>query len=101
MDHQKGFSSQHSLITIFESWKKNLDKEEKSGAFFVDLSQEFDCLQQDLLLAKLNAYGFDYKSLKLILSFLSNRKYRTKIDSSFTEWAYLLIGVPEESVLGP
>ena len=68
----------------------------------MDLSKAaFDCLQYDLLLAKLNAYGFDYKSLKLILSFLSNRKYRTKINSSFSEWKHFFIGVPQESVLGP
>ena len=59
------------------------------------------CLQHDLLLAKLNAYGFDYKSLKLISSFLSNRKYRTKINSSFSEWKHLLIGTPQVSVFGP
>ena len=68
---------------------------------FVDLSKAFDCLQLDLLLAKLNAYGFDQKSLKLILSFLSNRKYRTKLNSSFSEWKHLLIDVPQGSVLGP
>ena len=68
---------------------------------FVDLSKAFDCLQLDLLFAKLNAYGFDQKSLKLILSFLSNRKYRTKLNSSFSEWKHLLIGVPQGSVLGP
>ena len=44
---------------MFENWKKNLDKGGKCGALFVDLSKVFDCLQHDLLLAKLNAYGFD------------------------------------------
>ena len=86
---------------MFEKWKENLDKGGECGALFVDLSKAFDCLQHDLLLAKLNAYGFDYKSLKLISSFLSNRKYRTKINSSFSEWKHLLIGVPQGSVLGP
>ena len=81
MGCRKGYSSQHSLIAMFEKWKKNLDKRGECGALFVDLSKAFDCLQHDLLLAKLNAYGFDYKSLKLISSFLSNRKYRTKINS--------------------
>ena len=56
-------------------------------------------LQHDRLLAKLNAYGFDYNSLKLISSFLSNRKNRTKLNSSFREWK--LISVPQGSVLGP
>ena len=101
MGYRKGYSSQHSLIAIFEKWKKNLDKGGECGALFVDLSKAFDCLQHDLLLAKLNAYGFDYKSLKLISSFLSNKKYRTKINSSFSEKKHLLIGVPQGSVLGP
>ena len=85
MGYQKGCNSQHSLIEMFENWKKNLDKRGKCGTLFVDLSKAFDCLQHDLLLATLKAYGFDYKSLKLILSFLSNSKYRTKINSSFSE----------------
>ena len=86
---------------MFEKWKENLDKGGECDALFVDLSKAFDCLQHDLLLAKLNAYGFDYKSLKLISSFLSNRKYRAKINSSFSKWKNLLIGIPQGSVLGP
>ena len=101
MGYRKEYSSQHSLITMFEKRKKNLDKGGECGALFVDLSKAFDCLQHDLLLAKLNAYGFDYKSLKLISSFLSNRKYGTKINSSFSEYKHLLIGIPQGSVLGP
>ena len=94
MGYPKGYSSQHSLIAMFEKWNENLDKGKECGALCVDLSKAFDCLQHDLLLANLNAYGFDYKSLKLISSFLRNRKYRTKINSSFSEWKHLLIGVP-------
>ena len=59
---------------MFEKWKENLDKGGECGALFVDLSKAFDYLQHDLLLAKLNAYGFHYKSPKLISSFLSNTK---------------------------
>ena len=101
MGYRKGYSSEYSLIVMFENWKENLDKREECVASFVDLSKAFDCLQHDLLLAKLNAYGFEYKFLKLISSFVSKRKYRTKINSSFTEWKHLLIGAPQKSVLGP
>ena len=85
---------------LFEKWKKNLDKGGECGALFMDLSKACDCLEHDLLLAKLNAYGFDYKSRKLISSFLSNKKYRTKINLSFSKWKHL-IGVPQGSDLGP
>ena len=101
MGYQKGYSSQHSLIAMFEKWKENPDKGGECVALFADLYKAFDCLQYDLLLATLNGYEFDYKSLKLISSFLSNRKYRTKINSAFSEWKHLLIGVPQGSVLGP
>ena len=56
---------------------------------------------RDLLLAKLNVYVFDYKSIKLVCNFLSNRKYRTKINSCFRNWEKILIGAQQESVLGP
>ena len=50
----------------------------------VDILKFFDCIVHDLLLGELSAYGFDYNSLKLINNFLSDRKFRTKIGSSYT-----------------
>ena len=44
------------------------------GALLVDILKAFDCIVHELLLANLSAYGFDYKSLKLINSFLSGKK---------------------------
>ena len=40
----------------------------------MDLSKAFDCLPHTLLLAKLEAYGLDDNTLKLILSYLSSHK---------------------------
>ena len=66
----------------------------------MDLSKAFDTISHDLLIAKLHAYGFDKTALKFMKSYLSNRWQRTKINSSFSTWAELIIGVPQGSVLG-
>ena len=65
------------------------------------LSKAFDSIDHNLLLAKLNAYGFSKSALRLIKNYLSNRWQRTKINSSFSSWTELLLGVPQGSVLGP
>ena len=66
-----------------------------------DLSKSFDCLSHELLIAKLDAYGFDKRSLVLIYNYLSNRKQRVKIDDSYSSWSEILYGVPQGSILGP
>ena len=60
-------------MVMLERFRKALDYKNKFGALFTDLSKAFDCLNHELLIAKLAAYGFDHKSLNLILSYLSGR----------------------------
>ena len=67
----------------------------------MDLSKAFDCMNHELLIAKLNAYGFKKDSLSIINSYLSNRWQRVKVGNSFSGWTELLLGVPQGSVLGP
>ena len=67
----------------------------------MDLSKAYDCIPHDLLIAKLEAYGFSVSSLKLIYSYLTNRKQRVKIGSSFSRWLEIIFGVPQGSILGP
>ena len=67
---------------MLEKWKKALDKKGIAGAILTDLSNAFDSLCHNLLIAKLSAYGFDQESLEFIRSYLKNRKQRTKVCSS-------------------
>ena len=67
----------------------------------MDLSKAFDTINHELLVAKLEAYGFHDNALHIILDYLSDRWQRTKVNVSFSDWLELLCGVPQGSVLGP
>ena len=54
----------------------------------------------DFFIANLEAYGFSYEALKVMHNYLTNRKYRTKVNDSFSDFINLLLGVPEGSILG-
>ena len=91
---RKGYSTQHCLIIMIERWRKALDNSKITGALLTDLSKAFDCLNHELLIAKLEAYGFHHDALTYIHSYLSERKQRTKINISFSQWSSIKSGVP-------
>ena len=61
----------------------------------MDLSKPYDCLPHGLLVS------IDKTGLNLIRNYLSNRKQRTKINSSYSDWYDIVRGVPQGSILGP
>ena len=70
---RKNYNFQYSLLKMIEVWKKNIDKGNEIAVILMDLSKAFDTINQSLLLAKLEAYGFSMTSLKLMQSYLCNR----------------------------
>ena len=98
---RRGYNAQHCLVSLIEKWKKSVDNGGAFGALLTDLSKAFDCLPHELLIAKLDAYGFDKSSLKLIHSYLSNRKQRVKVNDRYSSWSKILFGVPQGSIFGP
>ena len=55
---QKGYSTQQCLLALLEKCKRAVDSGQMFGALLTDLFKAFDCLSHELLIAKLNAYGF-------------------------------------------
>ena len=86
---------------MLEKWEGALDNGKAFSILLTDLSRAFDYLPHELLLAKLHAYGFSISALKLIHNYLTNRKQRAKINSSYNSWEEILFGVPQGSILGP
>ena len=67
----------------------------------MDLSEAFDTINYDLLIAKLHAYSFGKNALNLVYSYLKNRKQKVKINTAFSSWTDLTNHVPQRSVQGP
>ena len=99
--YRKFYSTQY-FLRIYRKMENMLDNRGYAGAILMDLSNAFDTINHESLLAKLYAYGFEKNALNaLIRSYLTERWQRTKINHSFSSWTELLQGVPQGSVLGP
>ena len=96
--YRKGFNTEQALLSLIERWKNTLDQNGYSGAILMDLSKAFDTTDHDLLIPKLGAYDFDTASLMLIRSYLTNPFQKTKVNTSFSSWSKLFLGLPQGSV---
>ena len=98
---RKAHSTQHALFKLLQSWQQVLDNGGFIGTILMDLSKAYDCIPHNLLIAKLECYGVDKASLRLLLDYLTRRKQLTKVGSSFSFWCHINKGVPQGSILGP
>ena len=65
----------------------------------MDLSKAFDTLNYDLLIAKLHAYSFDIRTLKLLHSYLTKKVSKNKSKSK-SQYMVRAGSVPQGSALG-
>ena len=56
----------------------------------MDLAKAFACVSREILIAKLEAYGFGTESLKLLLSYLKGRHQRVRLGLSLSKWFDLI-----------
>jgi len=109
-DEQFGFREKLSTCSatnaLINSILISLDKNKFVGGLFCDLHKAFDCVNHEILLAKLEFYSISGISNKLIRSYLNDRYQRVEIMNSMhikstSSWELMEHGVPQGSVLGP
>ena len=67
----------------------------------MDLYKAFNCIQHDLIIAKLAAYDLDDTALKLIFSYINNRKQCVRINNTDSNFKNIISGEPQGSIVGP
>lgn len=98
---RKGYSTTMALIEVVEEIKIAIDKGEYAIGIFLDIQKAFDSIDHNILLKKLDHYGFRGHSQIFLKSYLSNRSQYTEVNGSKSKIQEIKYGVPQGSVLGP
>ena len=89
---QHGFrnntSTEKAIYQLTNNILKALDNEYLAGGIFCDLTKAFDCVENDILLNKLEFYGIKGNAYKLIRPYLINRYQRVAIRNKYSNTYY-------------
>ena len=94
-------STESAAASLSEFIYKNLDDGLLVAGLFFDLSKAFDTLDSEFMKCKLHALGVRGNTLRLIMSYLANRKFCVDVEGSTSSVFVTNTGVPQGSVLGP
>uniref|UniRef100_A0AC34RQX6 Reverse transcriptase domain-containing protein n=1 Tax=Panagrolaimus sp. JU765 TaxID=591449 RepID=A0AC34RQX6_9BILA len=102
---QHGFTKNKSVTTnlleALELITKTMDQNKPSYCVYFDISKAFDLVDHGLLLNKLYNDDIDPKLFKLLEQFINGRKFKVKINNTYSELGQMSSGVPQGSTLGP
>ena len=100
--YKTGHSRETALLTVYKDIVTTIGRGNGAMLVLLDLSAAFDTIYHDNLFCILEKYvGICGNALKLIKSYFSNRTQRVQIDNVLSDFANIICGVPQGSVLGP
>ena len=82
---RKAHSTQQALFRLLQSRQRGLNNSGCVCGILMDLCKAYDCMPQDLLIAKLEEYRLDKTGSSFLLDYLSRKGKRTKIGPVYSK----------------
>ena len=98
---RQGHSTEMAISEFYEKVLKSQDQGKATCAVLLDLAKAFDSVDRAIVLHKLYKYGLRGNILKLMSSYLENRKQFVYNGVLNSDLADVDVGVPQGAVLGP
>ncbi|KAK6035516.1 reverse transcriptase, partial [Cooperia oncophora] len=98
---QKGKSTVTAMIQVLNDWTKYLDEGKNVDVIYFDFLKAFDRVPHEKLLHKMYVVGIHPRIIAWLRSFLSERKFIVRVNSSFSKPRIARSGVPQGGVLSP
>ena len=86
------------LLRMTDKWTMYLESGGQIDTIYSDFEKAFDKVPHRRLISKLHTYGLHDTIINWICDFLAARKYRVKVNNSFSRWNDVTSGIPQGSV---
>ena len=104
-DNQFGFQENKctadAILEFLDNAYESLNNRKHLLTIFLDFSKAFDTISIDILMNKLEHYGFRNQIKSWLHSYLTNRKQIVRINNTTSNTLINKMGVPQGSTLGP
>ena len=104
-DNQFAFREKHSttlaITHLYEILLQYKDNDDVACRIFLDRAKTFDSVDHKILIDKLEHYGVRGNGIKLLKSYLTNRKQYFSTNDNGSKKIFVATGLPQDSVLGP
>ena len=98
---RRNLSTSDAIVDMTQFVYDSLDRGGIVVSFFLDFSKAFDCVNHNILLRKLEAFGVRGLANNWFRSYLSGRSQYVGVNKSVSSRKLIEYGVPQGSTLGP